>query len=297
MNKKIAALVAVSAAAAAIFVGCSCGSAVENSITDSNTIAMQSDITVSSAETFTTTALSEVVTITGKETASTTEGTTISTEKTTTGTRAIQFVGRSEARQNVVTTRAQIVTQIVVVTVTMPPATTTTTTTTVTVAETVAETAENQPQRTTAHAPDGVFHPDQDVSFVEQGVEMIIGGAVPGMDGLALQVNSTDPVHGGTSANIYVCDGFDVRTELFSYEDGSMAELITEIILTKENVYTTKGVAVGDTADKIFTAYGFERWELVDSHIYRFKTDNGTVMDFYTDGSYVTEIHYYLSAE
>lgn len=284
MEKKWLALVAVSAAAAAVFVGCSCGSAVENSMKDSNTIVMQSEASV-----FTVTSTTTEAAATVKESIETTSAvTTSTTEKTTTGTRAIQFVGRSEAQKPVATTQPKIVTQIVVVTVTVPATTTTTETETTTVP------VETQPLQTTIDMPDGIFHPEQDVRFIYQETELTVGSIASDFHSIAIMISSTDTSNGGTAANIYTCDGFDIRTEVFTYEDGSSEELIMEIILTGSNICTPKGISVGSSVNEILAAYGSEHCEIIDTNVYHYQTEDGHILDFYTDGSYVTEIRYDL---
>lgn len=291
MEKKLIALVVSSAAAAAVFVGCSCGSAVENSIPDSDTIMMQSDVTLSSVSATTIKATeteTETVLVSGTTTADTKE----TEEETTTGTRAIQFVGRSQAQNQVVTVKPQVITQVVVVTVTVPAATTVP----VQQAETTAAVTTEKPLYT-IDVPDGIFHAEQDIRFVQDGIEMTVGKAVPVLDSFEAQVTPSTPVNGGTAANIYACEDFDVITEVFTYEDGSTEELIMEIILTGERVCTTKGVVPGASVDSIFAAYGSESCEIADTNIYRYKTEAGHVLDFCTDGSFVTEIKYYLASE
>ncbi|MBQ8513974.1 MAG: hypothetical protein IJ496_01070 [Ruminococcus sp.] len=294
MEKKLIALVASSAAAAAVFVGCSCGSAVENSIPDSDTIMMQSDVTVSSASATTTkTAKAETETVL---TTGTTMSATNKTEKaTTTGTRAIQFVGRSQAQNQVVTVKPQVITQIVVVTVTVPAATTVPVET-IEITETTAAVTTEEPLQT-VDKPDGFFHQDRDIRFVQDEIEMTVGQAIPSMDSLEAQVTQSTPIYGGTAANIYACEGFDVITEVFAYEDGSTEELIMEIVLTGEKACTTKGVVPGASVDSILAAYGSDSCEITDTNTYRYKAEDGHVLDFCTDGSFVTEIRYYQASE
>lgn len=301
MEKRFTALAAVSAAAVIAFTGCSCGSNIENSMDDSDQIMMQSDVTVSSAVQTTTAAATETASAEKTTSAETTDtGTETETTTVTTGTRAIQFVGRSEAQSPSVTRKPQVVTQIVVVTVTVPATshTTTTTTTTEAVTETTAapDVPEEEPLYTIAQ-PDGMFSPEADIRFVQENVELTVGTALPDMSSIAEQVTAGVPEQGGSAANIYTCDGYDVKTEVFTYEDGSTQELVTEIILTGDNVCTTKGVAVGHMTDAIFTAYGFEDWELTETNAYRFQTETGTILEFRTENSVITEIRYVRTSE
>ncbi|MBQ8687569.1 MAG: hypothetical protein IJ512_03325 [Ruminococcus sp.] len=299
MEKRFAALIAASAAAMIVFVGCSCGSGIENSIDDSNKIVMESDVTVSSAVLETTEIATEAVTEAEKSIKTTATETETTTETTTTGTRAVQFVGRPQG-QSPVTAKPQVVTQIVVVTVTVPAATTTEAVTETaaetTVTTTTAPAVTEEPLYTIA-LPDGIFRPEEDVRFVQEDVELSISAALPDMSAVAEQVTAAMPENGGSAANIYICDGYEVKTEVFTLEDGSTQELVTEILLGGDKVCTTKGVAVGHTTDAIFGAYGAEGWELVEDSIYRFRTEDGRILDFTTENSVITEIRYYQDVQ
>lgn len=280
MEMKWAAWVAVSAVASVLFVGCSCASAVDNSTHNLDSIVMESDVSVSAVSSTTTQET------TGESTASTTGTGTETSDATgtttTTGTRAVQYVGRSEAQQQqVITAYPEVVTQIVVVTVTIPPTTTVTA-------------AQNAPL-VTVEAPDSAFHPEQDMQFAAQDVTLTLGEALPNLSGLVIQVSTEDGSHGGVSANIYTCDGFQVKTEVFAEEDGSTEEQVTEIVLSRDSVSTGKGVAVGADVSSIFAAYGRDACEELDGGIYRYQTEDGKMLEFLTNGVSVTEIRYTLA--
>ncbi len=292
MEKRWLALVALSAAAATAFVGCSCGNRVDNSIGESNQIEVQSDVTVSSEITTTVTTAAE--TETSETSAETTTAETTETGETgTTVSRRVQFVGQAGGRA---TTAARPVVVTVIVTVTKAPATnppvqtTATTTTTVPVTE---EPVVTTTTLVTVNMPDGLFTPSQDLCFTVESSSMTVGGIQPALSALAEQVTNGTPVNGGSAAYIYSCDGYQVNTEVMAMADGSTQEQITEILLTGDNVCTNKGIRKGSSIDDIFAAYGNADCEIVDTYIYRYKTEDGYVMDFHTDGYSVSQVRYY----
>lgn len=289
MEKRWMALVALSAAVVTAFVGCSCGNKVNNSIDDSNQIEVQSDVTVSSEiTTATTTEASAAETTASSET--TTAETTESSETGTTVSRRVQFVGQAGGGRATTTAKPVVVT--VVVTVTNAPVQTTTATVPPTEAPIVTTTT-----LVTMNMPDGLFTPEQDLCFTIDGNAMAVGDVQPALSTLAEQIMNGTPVNGGTAAYTYSCDGYRVNTEVMAMADGSAQEQITEIVLTGDNVCTNKGVKAGDPIDTVLAAYGSADCEIVDTYIYRYKTEDGYVMDFVTDGASVTQIQYYKSAE
>lgn len=291
MEKRWIALVALSAAAVTAFVGCSCGNKVDNSMGDQNQIEVQSDVTVSSEITAAaTTEASAAETTASSET--TTAETTETSETGTTVSRKVQFVGQAGGGRATTTAKPVVVT--VIVTVTNAPVQTTTTTATVppTEAPTVTTTT-----LVTMNMPDGLFTPAQDLCFTVEGNAMTVGSVQPALSTLAEQVLNGTPVNGGTAAYTYSCDGYRVNTEVMAMADGSTQEQITEIVLTGDNVCTNKGVKAGSSIDTVLAAYGSADCEIVDTYIYRYKTEDGYVMDFVTDGASVTQIQYYKSAQ
>ncbi len=301
MEKKWIALIAASAVASAAFVGCSCGNKVDNSMDNMNQIEVQSDVTLSSAET-------SSVTTTAATTASTESGTTTSGTSTSlsegetsaTVSRAIQFVGQPQGR--ITTSKPKVVTQIVVVTVTRAPAATTTaapvtTTTTVTTTKTTEAVTTTTTALVTSLMPDGIFHPDQDLNFVIETAQMSAGNIMPDLGTKVVSKTETAPVNGGAYAYVYSCDGFTVTSEMYINEDGSVQELIREIVLTGSDVCTAKGITAGSSIDDILAAYGTEGLEITETYNYRYKTEDGRVLDICTDGSIVKEIKYYTEVQ
>ncbi len=282
MEKRWLALVALLTAAAAAFVGCSCGNKVNNSIDDSDQIEVQSDVTVSSdlATTVTTDATSIISTTTTTGT-----GTSDSSETGTTVSKKVQFVGNGGGGR---VTTAKTVVITVVVTVTKPPVNTTPPE-----VSTTASTTETT--LVTVNMPDGMFTPSQDLCFTIDEIAMKVGEMQPALGSLAQKVSDGTPVYGGTAAYIYTCDGYRVNTEVMTMADGTTQEQITEIVLTGDNVCTNKGITRGSSVDSIIAAYGSTECEIVDTYTYRYKTDDGYILDFHTNGTAVTEILYYKS--
>ena len=298
---KWAALVAASAVASGAFVGCSCGNAVDNSMDNMNQIEMQSDVTLSSAETTVTTTTAGRTSAATNVTTTTCD-TTSTTKKSETGTtisRAIQFVGQSQARNT--TAKPTVVTKVVIVTVTRAPeATAATAATTVTTTETTAETTTVTTAATTFMTtlmPEGLFHADVDMSFIFETWQMNLGGEMPELDAEDVQKTETAAADGGITAYVYSGEGFTVTSEVYANPDGSTQERIREIVMTGEKVCTVKGIKAGSSTDDIIAAYGTEGLEITETFIYRYKTEDGRVLDICTDGSSVKEIKYYTDVQ
>ncbi len=306
MEKRGLMLVLASAAAAIVMVGCSCANAVDNSVENTNQIMMQSNVTVSSGEVKTTTASARTTDVqTAETTISTTETSDATGTTTTVDISNVQFVGRPEGNRQ--TTKPKVVTQVVIVTVTRPRTTvsipvitnpvtqamaTTTTTTESTTTTTTTAVIEEKPLYTAA-LPDGMFHSQQDVRFVQEGIDVAVGESLPTLGDLVLEVSEGTAENGGFFASIYKCEGYQLKTESFTLEDGSMQERIVGIVLTGARACTGKGIVAGDGIDKVTAAYGTENCEVTAENTYRYKTEDGRVLDFCTDGSVVTEIRYY----
>lgn len=305
MEKKWLALVAASAIASAVFVGCSCGNKVDNSMDDMNQIEVQSDVTFSSAETAQTTA----ATVSSANKSTTVSGVTSSVSEGETSSkvsREIQFAGQSQA--NKTTVKPVVVTKVVVVTVTRAPAATTvppvitTATPEITTIETT-ETTETTAAATTTTSlvtllmPDGMFHGDADLNLSVETIEMSIGNTMPDLGEAVVSKTETTAVNGGVSAYVYSCDGFTVTSDVYANEDGSVQELIREIVLTGSGVCTGKGITIGSSTDDIIAAYGTEGLEVTDTFNYKYKTEDGRVLDICTDGSAVREIKYYTEVQ
>ncbi len=284
MEIKITALLTASAFASIAFVGCSCAKSVNNDTDDNlNKIAIESDVTVSS-ETLATTTSRTVYT----EVSSSTATETSSTSGTQTSKSVpVQFVGNPNSR---VTTARTAATQVVVVTVTHPPQTTEITTTEEAITTTVTPAV-------TQNAPDGIFTPANDMVFTLDSIQLKVGDNQPYLGSYAREVSDGTILHGGTAAYIYSFDGFRVATENMTKTDGSTGEFITEIVLTGDDVRTNKGIKRGSTIDDIYAAYGTSQCLNEETNIYRYKTDDGFVLEFCTDGSIVTEIKYYMAVE
>ncbi|MGN0584976.1 MAG: hypothetical protein ACI4JD_05915 [Ruminococcus sp.] len=285
MEIKIAALVAASAVACAVFVGCSCGRSVDNSVEDMNQIEIESNVTVSSESLIE--ASSEIVTSAVTETSSViseseTETTSVLSTASTKNV-SVQFVGQPGGRST--TTQPHAATKVVIVTVTKPRTTETT----------VSVTKPPETTMATQNAPDGMFNPAQDMCFTSNGIVLRAGNIQPSLTSIALQVSDGMPVHGGSDSYVYICDGFRVVTENMTKDDGSAGEFITEIVLTGDKVCTNKGIKKGSSIDEIYAAYGKDQCLTEDTNVYRYKTDDNYVMEFCTDGTSVTEIKYYMS--
>lgn len=284
MEIKITALLTASAFATIAFVGCSCARSVNNDTdNDFNKIAIESGVTVSSETSATTTSqtlYTETSSSTTTETSSTISGT--QTSKSV----PVQFVGNPNAR---VTTARPVATQVVVVTVTLPPKTTEATTEAVTTTTVTSAVTQN--------VPDGIFTPANDMVFTLNSIQLRVGDNQPYLGSYAREVSDGTILHGGTAAYIYRFDGFHVATENMTKPDGSTGEFITEIILTGDDVRTNKGIKRGSTIDDIYAAYGTSQCLNEETNIYRYKTDDGFVLEFCTDGSIVTEIKYYMTVE
>lgn len=285
MEIKIAALLTASAFATIAFVGCSCARSVNNDTDENlNKIAIESGVTVSSDTSATTTSRT-VYTETSLSTTATETSNTSGTQ--TSKSVPVQFVGNPNAR---VTTARHIATQVVVVTVTLSPQTTEETTTEAITTTTVTAAV-------TQNAPDGVFTPANDMIFTLDSIQLKVGDNQPYLGSYAREVSDGTIVHGGTAAYIYSFDGFRVATENMTKPDGSTGEFITEIVLTGDDVRTNKGIKKGSTIDDIYAAYGTSQCLNEETNIYRYKTDDGFVLEFCTDGSIVTEIKYYMAVE
>lgn len=283
MERKIVALLAVSAISTSVFVGCSCTRSVDNDKDDMNKIEVESDVTVSSTIA-STTAVSKLTSSSDTASSTTTGTTTITTGTTVSRSIPIQFVGDPNAR---VTNNHEQATVTVIVTVTLPPAETTETTfetTTVTTLE-------------TQNMPDGNFNPDDDMKFKSNDIVVKVGDVQPSLGSYAVSVSESSPAHGGTISRTYQFDDFYVVAEEMTKEDGTSGEFITDIVLSNEKVCTNKGIKKGSTIDEVYAAYGMEKCLNEETNIYRYKTDDGYVMEFCTDGTYVTEIKYYMSME
>ena len=96
---------------------------------------------------------------------------------------------------------------------------------------------------------------------------------------------------------------FDLESSEIDYSfnvilpDGSVQELVREIVLTGSDVCTAKGITAGSSTDDIITAYGTEGLEITETYNYRYKTEDGRVLDICTDGSIVKEIKYYTEVQ
>ncbi len=286
MELKLAALVTASALASALFVGCACTKSVDNGEDDAALIEMSTDVTISSEAvtetTFLETTLSDVTTTSDTGNSDTSE--TGTTE--TTVSQKVQFVGNTGGRN---TTRATAATRVVIVTVTRPKTTAATTSTT-TVPATV-HTEVTTSTLVTVNMPDGHFTPATDLCFTFDGKTMQVGDTQSGLTSMAKDNVPATPANGGTEANLYIFDGFSVTTETISG-----LEQITDIKITENKVCTNKGVTVGDSIDDIHSAYGTEKCEVSDGVTYRYKTADGFVLDFITNGFTVTGINYYKTA-
>jgi len=249
-----------------------------------NKIEVESDVKVSSTIA-TTTAVSKLTASSDTSSSATTGTTTITTGTTTSRSIPIQFVGYPNARVTNANHGAATVT--VIVTVTLPPAETTETT----VETTTVTTLETQ------NMPDGNFNPDDDMKFKSNDIVVKVGDVQPSLGSHAVSVSEGSPVHGGTISRTYQFDDFYVVAEEMTKEDGTSGEFITEIVLSNEKVCTNKGIKKGSTIDEVYAAYGMEKCLNEETNIYRYKTDDGCVMEFCTDGTYVTEIKYYMSME
>lgn len=283
MEIKIAALVAASAVASAVFVGCSCGRSVDNSAEDMNQIEIESNVTVSSESI--TEESSETVTSAVTETSSVISETETTSALSTVSTKnvSVQFVGQPGGRST--TTQTHAATKVVIVTVTKPSTTKTT----------VSVTKLPETTMATQNAPDGMFNPAQDMCFTSNGIIFKAGDIQPSLASAALQVSEGMPVHGGSESYVYICDGFRVVTENMTKDDGSAGEFITEIVLTGDKVCTNKGIKKGSSIDDIYAAYGKDQCITENANVYRYKTDDNFFMEFCTDGTAVTEIKYYMS--
>lgn len=282
MESKIVALLAVSAISTVVFVGCSCTKSVDNDKDDMNKIAVGSDVTVSSTMA-TTTTKDKIFTSSDTSSYTTTDTTTSTTGTTTSRSIPVQFVGDPNAR--ISTANQEVATVTVIVTVTLPPTTESTIeTTTVTTLE-------------TQNMPDGNFNPDDDMRFKSNDIIVKVGDLQPSLGSYAVSVSEGSPVHGGTISRTYYFDDFYVVAEEMTKEDGTSGEFITDIVLSSENVCTNKGIKKGSTIDEMYTAYGMDKCLNEETNIYRYKTDDGYVMEFCTDGTYVTEIKYYMAME
>lgn len=282
MERKIVALLVVSAISTSVFVGCSCTKSVDNDKDDMNKIAVESDVTISSTI-VTTTAEGNLSSFSDTSSYTTTGTTTSMTGTTTSKSIPIQFVGNPNARRS--TANKETATVTVIVTVTLPQTTISTMeTTTVTTLE-------------TQNMPDGNFNPDDDMRFKSNDIIVKVGDLQPSLASYAVSVSEGSPVHGGTISRTYQFDDFYVVTEELTKEDGASGEFITDIVLSSEKVCTNKGIKKGATIDEIYAAYGMEKCLNEEINIYRYKTDDGYVMEFCTDGTYVTEIKYYMVME
>lgn len=287
MEIKIASLLAVSVIGTAFFVGCSCARSVNNDTDDMNKIEMESNITMSSDTAKLTTSISSS---TLKETSeeTTTKTTTNTSVTQTSKSIPVQYVGDPNSR---VTTAKSVVTQVVVVTVTLPKTTETTTTTTEAITTTETTIA-------TYNVPDGMFIPVNDMIFRVNDIAVKAGDIQPSLESYSpLYISDSTPVHGGTSARLFCFEEFNIITESFTNEDGTSNELVTEIVLNGDNVHTNKGIKKGSLIDDMYAAYGTDQCLNEETNIYRYKTDDSYVLEFCTDGSYVTEIKYYMSIE
>ncbi len=287
MELKLAALVTASALASALFVGCACTKSVDNGDDDTALIEMGSDVTISSeAVTETTASESTLTTLSDVTTSTSGTGTSDISETEPTGTtvsRNVQFVGNAGGRA---TTRATAATKVVIVTVTRPK--TAAATTTVTTVPTTTVTEATTTTLVTMNMPDGLFTPATDLCFTFDGKTMQVGGTQSELAAMAKEILPGTPVNGGTAAAIYNFDGFSVATETI---DG--LEQITQITISENKACTNKGVTIGDSIDKIHAAYGTENYVLTEEYTYRYKTDDGFVLDFNTNGFTVTGIRYY----
>lgn len=277
MDLRITALIAASLIGSAVFVGCSCSKSVDNDEKkDMNQIEMENDVTLSS-ETSSNTTKTEYAAST-----SAVSETTVSSESetTTTGTSRsvkIQYVGVPGGR----TTTTQHATQIVIVTVTLPKTT-----------EEIPATTEAS-ALVTQNMPDASFSPDRDMYFTSESLVIRVGDINNSLSSYAQNYYEGMPVHGGSTAYAYDFGGdFTVQTETLTNPDGSSGEVITDIIIKSDKVCTNKGIKKGSSIDEIYAAYGTEKCINEEMNIYKYKTDDGCVMEFYTDGSFVTDIKY-----
>lgn len=286
MELKLVALVTASALASALFVGCACTKSVDNGEDDAALIEIDSDVTISSEAvtetTFSETNLSDVTTTSGTGTSDTSE--TGNTE--TTVSKKVQFVGNTGGRN---TTRATAATRVVIVTVTRPK--TTAATAAATTVPTTVLTEATTTTLATVNMPDGLFTPTTDLCFTFDGKTMQVGGTQSELVSMAKDKVPATPTNGGVAANLYIFDGFSITTETI----GGL-EQITDIKITENKACTNKGVTVGDSIDDIHAAYGTEKCEVADGVTYRYKTDDGFVLDFITNGFTVTGISYYKTA-
>lgn len=287
MEFKIASLLAVSVIGTALFVGCSCARSVNNDTDDMNKIEMESNITMSSDTAKLTTSISSSALKEETSDETTTKTTTSTSITQTSKSIPVQYVGNPNSR--VTTAKQSVVTQVVVVTVTLPTTTETTTTEAITTTQTTIA---------TYNAPDGMFIPVNDMIFRVNDIVVKAGDIQPSLESCSpLYISDSTPVHGGTSARLFCFDEFNIITESFTNEDGTSNELVTEIVLNGDNVHTNKGIKKGSLIDDMYAAYGTDQCLNEETNIYRYKTDDSYVLEFCTDGSYVTEIKYYMSIE
>lgn len=281
MNLKVTALLTASFIGAAGFVGCSCSRSVENQTDDLNMIDVNNDFTTSSAETTTTTTetepeFSEEETSTTSRTAFTYE--IISDAYTTSKTLQVHYVGDPNQRPGMTT-------KPVVITTTAPPTTTTTTTTTVA----------TEPPLVTQNMPDGIFNPASDLTFTANQIVLRAGDLQNSLASYADSVTDAAPVHGGTGAYAYYFgNDYHVISEAMTKPDGAYGDFITEIVLKSDKVCTNKGIKIGSMLSDVYAAYGIEKCLNDEPGKYRYKTDDGYILEFTSDGVSVTGIRYYM---
>lgn len=283
MDFRITALIAASLFCSAVFVGCSCTKSISNEdVQETNQIELDKDVTLSSKNS-TTTTRTEYVTTASSLTETTTDYEYITTESTTSRSVKIQYVGNPGG--HMATTKP--VTQIVIVTVTTVPETTSETVTEVTETSEIATIA-------TQNMPDAQFIPANDMLFTKDDLTIKVGTIHNTLSSYAQNYTLDTPQHGGSAAYSYEFGGdLTVKTEYLIDSNGVAGEVITEIILRSDKVCTNKGIKPGSSIDEIYAAYGTEKCIIdAETNSYSYRTDDGYIMEFYTDGSFVTEIKY-----
>lgn len=277
MDIKIIAMVAASLLCSVVFVGCSCSKSIDKDEKHTDQIEMDAKVTLSSKASYTTSETEHEKTTSASTETSETSDTTGTKASTTRASVSVQYVGDPNAFY----ATTQPVVQTVIVTVTLPPETT--------------AAAEETTVAATQDMPNAAFDPERDLMFTVADDLVLKVGTIH--DSLSTYAESYAPANvdfGGGAAYIYqFANDLTVKTEYLVDGNGTAGEVITDITFRSDKFCTNKGIKSGSSIDEIYAAYGTEK-SLFDAekNMFSYQTDNGYVMEFYTDGNFVTEIKY-----
>ncbi len=131
-----------------------------------------------------------------------------------------------------------------------------------------------------------------DVVFTYNGTAVELNGdaqAILAALGEPNDVSSQLSCHGEGDDKTYSYDGFIVNT--YPASDGT--ERVLEVVVNGEGIPTSKGIRLGDTADKVKQTYG-DGFRSVGMYL-AYDAGDGKSLQFFIENDIVKEIDYYYN--